>query len=400
VSAHDRSGLAREEMVVARLRELAPHLDGEPDPAFRAATRTRLVAMAAVRTPAPPPVSGLRRLLAARAVDAASARWQARLTAGLAGAALTVTAAAALVAVADSARPGDVLYELKRGTEQTQLALAGDARGRTLLDFASTRLDELAALVGDGGMALPAVAPAGPGDVSVSAAGAGADLVLETLHTMDAQTAEGTVWLTDRAVETTDAGPLLLLARWEARQATELAGLQDLVPDAAVEAVGQSLELLARIGARTDGLQAALDCPAGPGVDGTDELGPAPAACSAPEAPTPNPGVGSPNSQTPGPAEVTGPDDTTSASPTVPPSAGTGSGGSTSGTSSSSGSAGLPTVGGPSPSGGLVPSLPLPTGVLGSSTGSRATTSSPATPPPSAGPLTVCLPPVATLGDC
>jgi hypothetical protein len=146
VSAHDRSGLAREEMVVARLRELAPHLDGEPDPAFRAATRTRLVAMAAVRTPAPPPVSGLRRLLAARAVDAASARWQARLTAGLAGAALTVTAAAALVAVADSARPGDVLYELKRGTEQTQLALAGDARGRTLLDFASTRLDELAAL--------------------------------------------------------------------------------------------------------------------------------------------------------------------------------------------------------------------------------------------------------------
>jgi Domain of unknown function (DUF5667) len=399
VSAHDRSGQAREDMVVARLRELAPQLDGEPDPGFRVATRARLVAMAAVRTPAPPPVSGLRRLLAARAFDAAAVRWQTRLTAGLAGAALTVTAAAALVAVADSARPGDVLYELKRGTEQTQLALAGDARGRTLLDFASTRLDELAALVGDGDTALPAVAPAGPGDVAVSAAGADAELVLETLHTMDAQTVEGTVWLTDRAVVTTDAGPLELLDRWAARQATELSGLQDLVPDAADGAVGRSLDLLARIGARTDGLQAALDCPAGPAVDGADELGPVPAACSAPEAPAPNSGVGSTSSQAPGPAEVTGPEDTTSASPTVPPSTGTGSGGSSSG---SSGSAGLPTVGVPSPSpgGGLVPSLPLPTGVPGGGgTSGRATTSSPATPPPSAGPLTVCLPPLA-LGGC
>ena len=53
----------REDAVVARLHALAPHLDGEPDPAFRAATRARLVAMAAVRTPAPPPVSPLRRLL-------------------------------------------------------------------------------------------------------------------------------------------------------------------------------------------------------------------------------------------------------------------------------------------------------------------------------------------------
>jgi hypothetical protein len=53
VSAHDRSGEARDDMIVTRLRRLASLLDGEPDPAFRAATRARLVAMAAVRTPAP-----------------------------------------------------------------------------------------------------------------------------------------------------------------------------------------------------------------------------------------------------------------------------------------------------------------------------------------------------------
>ena len=64
----------REEAVVARLHELAPHLDGEPDPAFRAATRARLVAMAAVRSPAPAPVTGFKRLLAARASDAPASR--------------------------------------------------------------------------------------------------------------------------------------------------------------------------------------------------------------------------------------------------------------------------------------------------------------------------------------
>ena len=60
-------------MVVAALHRLAPHLDGEPDPAFRAATRARLVAMAAVRSPEPEPVSGLKRLLDSRAGDAVRA---------------------------------------------------------------------------------------------------------------------------------------------------------------------------------------------------------------------------------------------------------------------------------------------------------------------------------------
>ena len=51
MNVRDRSGSARDEAVVAALRDLAPHLDGEPDPAFRATTRARLVAMAAVRSP-------------------------------------------------------------------------------------------------------------------------------------------------------------------------------------------------------------------------------------------------------------------------------------------------------------------------------------------------------------
>jgi hypothetical protein len=275
-------------MIVTRLGRLAPLLAGEPDPAFRAATRARLVAMAAVRTPAPEPAPWLRGLVAGRA----SARRRARLTTGLAGGALTVTALAGLVAVADGARPGDVLYDLKRGTEQTQLALAGDSRGQTLLDLAGTRLDELESLVGEGGSALPAASPAGPGDATVSATGAEAPLVLQTVEAMDAQTREGAIWLTDHAVRTSAAAPLDVLAEWETGQTEGLAALQDLVPDAAAEAVGRSLTLLAEIGARADGLQAALDCPTGPAVDGTDGLGPVPVPCPAPASAPPATGGG------------------------------------------------------------------------------------------------------------
>jgi hypothetical protein len=272
-----------EDALVAGLRRLAPSLDGEPDPDFRAATRARLVAMAAVRTPAPAPASGLQRLLAARA----PARWRPRVTAGLAGAALTVTALAALVAVADGAAPGDVLYDLKRGTEQTQLALAGDSRGWTLLGFASTRLDELETLVGDGATALPAATPAEPDAGTLSAAGPDPGLVLETLRTMDEQTQQGAVWLTERAIATEDAGPLDDLAEWAAGQAGGLSALESLVPDAAADAFGQSLRLLAEVDARTGGLEATLACPGGPAVDGSDDLGPVPAPCPAPEATPP-----------------------------------------------------------------------------------------------------------------
>jgi hypothetical protein len=364
----------REDALVARLHQLGPALHGEPDPDFRAATRARLVAMAAVRTPEPAPVSGLQRLLAGRAPDVARARWRSRFTAGLAGAALTVTALAGLVAVADSARPGDVLYDLKRGTERTQLALAGDHRGQTLLDFASTRLEEIEDLVG----ADPA-------------------LVLETLQTMDAQTAEGAVWLTERAVETGEEQPLDQLSRWADGQAGELAALQPLVPGEATQAVGVSLALLGEIGARTDGLAEALACPAGPAVAGSDDLGPVPAACPAPETPS-APGTGT---------DPTAPGQQTGSGPSAPAPGGTAPGGTT---------PGLPTVpsdtapgGGDSGARGAAPpAAPTPTTPrLPTPTLPLPTLSVPTKPPapssaildvPPVGSIQVCAPPLLTVG--
>jgi hypothetical protein len=336
----------REELVVARLHALAPHLDGEPDPDFRAATRARLVAMAAVRTPEPAPASPLKRLLAGRAQDATRRRWQTRLTAGIAAAALTVTAAAALVAVAADARPGDVLYDVKRGTEQTQLALAGDSRGPTLLEFASTRLDELESLV-DAPTALPSAGTRSGAGTTVLAAGADPQLVLSTLSTMDDQTTEGAEWMAERAVHDRDAAPLDELASWAAAQSAGLAALQPLVPDDAQAAVGDSLTLLADITSRTAGLEQALACPAAPGVQGADSLGPVPTTC--PEAPAPpaiggngpdaGTGVGSTSVGT-DPALPSG-----STGPTLPPAGPT-----------SGGSGPLPTT----PSVPGVPSLPTP----------------------------------------
>ena len=119
---HDAAGASRrasvhgrEAALEDRLRALATDLDDEPSPDFRAATRTRLVAMAAVRSPEPEPRRGLARLRAAR--PGRRPAWRARLAAGVAGAAMAVTALGSLVALSTDAEPGDALYGLKRGTE-------------------------------------------------------------------------------------------------------------------------------------------------------------------------------------------------------------------------------------------------------------------------------------------
>ena len=325
----------REDAVVSRLHALAPHLDGEPDPTFRAATRARLVAMAAVRSPEPEPVSGLKRLLTSRAGDGVRAPWRNRLTAGLAGAALTVTATASLVALAAGAGPGDVLYGLKRGTEQTQLALAGDARGTTLLGFASTRLDELEHMV-DAPSALP---PAGGTDGAggtVLAADADPELVISTLETMDDQTTEGTAFLTDQAVTTSNGAPLDELSVWVATQTDGLTHLAPQLPAAAGAAVTHSLTLLSDVSARAGGLQVALTCSSGPAVASADALGPVPAPCAPPtaEAPGRQPGSGVTGAATvPGTATSTGVAPSTGVVPTPGSAPGNGDAGSGGGVS-------------------------------------------------------------------
>lgn len=347
----------RDDLVVARLQQLAPHLDGEPDPAWQATTRARLVAMAAVRSPAPEPVSPWRRFLPG-AGDAAPSRWRGRLTAGLAGTAMAVTALAALVAVSADAGPGDPLYGLKRGTEQTQLALAGDGRGRTLLDLARTRLHELEELAEVGASALPAAGGATDG-MTVLAADADPDLVLETLATMDAQTTEGAAFLTVRAVDTGDDSSLDLLAAWSGEQAAGLTALREALPESTVEEVDGSLARLTAIETRTVALSDALGCAAGVPVEATDQFGPVPGLCLPGVDSTPpvaggeaDPGtMPAPDGTPEGPAGVPAPGTSNDGASTGGPQQGGSAGGEGDG-----GTPGLPTA--EVPAGGSVPSLP------------------------------------------
>jgi hypothetical protein len=394
----------REDAVVARLHTLAPHLEGDPDPAFREAARARLVAMAAVRSPAPEPMSRWRRMFT-RTNAAAPARWRTRVTAGLAGAALTVTALATLVAVATDARPGDVLYGLKRGTEETQLALAGDARGQTLLDFARTRLHELQEITEGGTSALPAAGAATSDGTVTLAAEVDPALVLDTLATMDEQTTDGAAWLTDRAVDTGNTAPLDQLAAWSEEQSTGLAALRAALPASTVDDVDGSLVLLADIGTRTVAIDEVLGCASGPPIEATDPLGPVPGLCLDGQ-PTP-PVAGGEESPGTVPAPGSGSESgspTVTAAPPVPPGGGTHPGDPTGEGSGEGGE--LPTAEVPRGGGSLptvpVPTIPLPSasvpGLPGSSTGGGSSSSAGPTSRPPVD-VDICIGPIV-VGNC
>ncbi len=203
---------------------------------------------------------------------------------------------------------------MKRGGEQTRLALAGDSdRGGTLLRYAGTRLAEVRRLAPD----------------------ADAGLVLDTLGVMDRQTTQGTADLTTWAVERADPALLGTLTGWAGRQQVGLAALTGAVPAGTRTALASSTRLVSTVAARGAALRTALTCAGGPATAGTDELGPVPAPCppGAPDgAPPPGSAASRPTSSVPPP------------SPADPPDPG---------------DAPVPTAGGPAP-GSASPATPTP----------------------------------------
>jgi hypothetical protein len=307
-----RSGPPSEDALLTRLAALEAGHAAAPDQEWRATTRTRLVAMAAVRGPGPATgrrTAGLGRLLGPRR--------RTRLTAAVTGAVLTVAALGGVLAAAQGAAPGDLLYPVKRGGEQTRLALAADGDlGSTLLDLATTRLHEAGELVG----VTVSAAAAGPSGSEVGlAAGPDSGVLVDTLATMDAQTTRGTAALASHAVEQDDDAALDELVAWAARQRTGLTELSPAVPDAARDAVAAAGRLVDDVAARGAALHDALACPAGPATDGADALGPRPAPC-APVTPPADPGQ-----TTDGPDATSVGSRSSAPSSTSPPAAPTGS---------------------------------------------------------------------------
>jgi hypothetical protein len=248
-TSHARDGelteLARTAGALTALRTPGDTLD----PAYRERLRTRLVAVLDVQGPAPEtaPPTRRRSRVPRRVVIAGPA---------LAG----VLALSGIGAASTGAVPGDTLYGVKRSTESAQLTLASSDvnRGRLFLDFARTRLQESAAVLGS------------------------EPIVRKTLDDMDEASQAGTRLLGAAAVEGQDRTPLDALDGFVLAQRADLTALLPALAPAARDRVLDSLVLLDRIQGRSLDLRGSLLCTTGYADEvSSDDLGPLPQRCAA-----------------------------------------------------------------------------------------------------------------------
>ncbi len=257
--------------VVDGLRELPPP---PTRPEFRAELRAQLVAVtprlvAEGVTPAAardgPRPGRLRRVT----------RPMRRPVAVLAVAAtVLVVLLVGAVWLSGSAIPGDVLYGVKRASENVQLSLtSGDvSRGRAYLDLAKTRVEEAASLwsrssptsLGAGRQASGAVDPHT------------ASLMTSALNDADSDTTSGAQLLTGAAVRDQTTAPLDSTIAWARPQASRLEAMAHAVPAGALHnRVGLSQQLVQRLLARAEQLKPRVHC-ACQGTTSSDDLGPLP----------------------------------------------------------------------------------------------------------------------------
>lgn len=358
-----RHGASRHDVSTRQMVELTHQLStmdlgAGPNPEFRDQLRQRLIAVGTVvnsQQDVPKPRSPL-----SDRIHATRERSHRRLA--FAASALTVLVITGGFAVAESHRalPGDMLYGLKRTTENVQVSLASSdtAAGHEHLTIASTRLKEIRDLIGERGGALgPIHYTASGGTLSAHEA----QLVVATLDDMDEQTRDGSVLLTKTAAKSGHTKPLSDLNHWARSQRNGVRAIHALVGGSAADRASASVQLLSRVINRVTAL---LDQPHCSGPIHSDSLGVLPEkACpmlpqqadtgtQSTTAPTHSAGTGS----------GTGPGTTNSSE--NPPSSSTGSGStapSGSNSPSPSSSSGLPS--GPESSGTPTPSS-TPTGLL------------------------------------
>lgn len=362
--------------IVSALRGM--DFDIAPDELTRVRQRQRLIAMAAVRTSGDPreqAVSAAVRSPAARPGIAAmlGAAFRAALRrarpgrhaipgrsaiASVAALCLVVASAGALLLVSQNALPGDALYSLKRAAEQARLALAGSQqeRGLELLGFASVRLAEIQELLEQ-----PVALGAMETGIASAPGGPDADLLIDTLETMDRQTTEGMHAMASAAVDEVSVETLRLVGEWGVGQFVELSSLAEQMPGQAQLRAEGSKALLERAVQRLDDLAQGLDCACLHDLSNTDELGPIPCL------PCEGPGSGGSSlpAETPLPAETAVPAETSVSVETPAPLPRT------------PGPTGL----GPAPSSVPMPTIPPPTAAQPSSPSAPGPTSPPPTAP-------------------
>jgi hypothetical protein len=170
----------------------------------------------------------------------------------LGGVTVGAVALSGVSAASSDSLPGDALYQVKRSTEQAQLALAGSdlGRGSLHLDFARLRLREA---------------------TQINRALVGAALV-----DMNREIIAGVSLITLSAAQRNDPSSLAVLTTFVEQQRTQLEASRSALTTAD-DLVASSQALLTKVKARADAL--ALAIVRGCVIDGTDDLGPYATAC-------------------------------------------------------------------------------------------------------------------------
>ena len=141
---------------------------------------------------------------------------------------ILVGASGTMAVAAQTALPGDRLYPLKRGLESAHAQLTFDraARGRVLLDSASTRLDEVAEL---------------------SRTGASADSVSRTLDAFTQESIDGSDLLIADYQATGDQSSITTVRTFTAASMARLRLLQSAVPAGSVDQLLQAAQSLDQV---------------------------------------------------------------------------------------------------------------------------------------------------------
>ena len=286
VDVADTAVTGREDVVRAatlahRVRAVAPTFSPTPDVDFRAALRTRLVAVASVQA-ATSAASEASHAAPATTARSAERRW-ARAGGVAAGAMASVVAVTGVAVASQASLPGDPFYGVKRTTEGVQLRLADgpQEQGRQHLDFASERLDEVRGLLLGRGT-LTGAAGAASGSRS-----ADSQRMLAGMSDMDEDTTRGAALLGEAFDATGERAVLDELAGFADRQSAGLRALMAALPGDTTARAEQSLVLLAGVSATTRALL----------VQGPPAT---PPTTSAPTGPTPRPTAPDPSVLLPG----------------------------------------------------------------------------------------------------
>jgi hypothetical protein len=262
--------------VAGRLRTLGTDLAPAVTPRaeFRAALRTRLVAVASVRSAdVAAPVPAKNRALES-AVSWTQTRRAQRGIGVAAGAMASVVAVAGIAVAGSQSLPGDPFYGVKRAGEAVELRTAGGdvAKGSKHLEFAAERLKEVRELslgrnaAFTGSLDQPVASAAFGGSVSKRVRGA--------LTDMDRETRTGSDLLTSAYRDSNSDAPLEILSRFAGRQTRDLTALLPDLPAGARPQAESSLALVSRVAVESSQLLAVGVC--------TGQCAPAQAAPSLP----------------------------------------------------------------------------------------------------------------------